>query len=129
MRLDGVTARGKRLGLAAAGAVLLSCAGGCGGRPSLYQRLQRDQFDVTTRAVVEAGERREMKAAPYLVDRLEHESPSVRMGAIGSLRRITGQDLAYSWYGPEPERREAVKRWRQWLQQQGLKPPGQPDGE
>ena len=127
MRTDEATRR-RRPGrprvaviLAVAGAI---CLAGCGGRPlSLYEGLQSGEHDVVARSAVKAGQQRDPESIPYLIDRLEDESPTVRVAAIGSLRRITGRDFGYSPLAGESRRREAVARWRQWLQA------GSPDGE
>lgn len=102
---------------------LAACAwlasAGCGNdgtaRLSLYQRLQSQRRDVRVAAIVQAGQQRDRRAVPFLVDRLEEDSTDVRMFTIESLRRITGRDFGFRAYADEPDRREAVAKWRRWL--------------
>jgi len=113
MRTNKATQLGVAVCLAA---VASACLIGCGQRPlSLYEGLQSGQHDVVARSAVKAGQQRDVGAVPYLIDRLEHESPAVRVAAIGSLRRITGRDFGYSPLSDPSHRRKAVRQWRQWL--------------
>lgn len=89
------------------------------GRPSLHRRLQSDAHDVRAAAVVEAGSRGDRKAVPYLVDRLEDDQADIRLFAIQALRQMTEENFGYRSYGNELARREAVRRWRQWLDGHG----------
>jgi hypothetical protein len=67
-------------------------------------------------AVVEVGQKKDPKALPFLVDRLTDSEPEVRMFAIVSLHKITGQTLGYRHYDPATVRAAAVGRWRSWLE-------------
>lgn len=100
-----------------AAAMLL--AAGCASKPGeqgLYQRLQSNEEGVLAQAVVEAGCRADDQAVPYLIDALEHDAADVRLFAIASLRRITGQDLGYRHWAQPEDRQAAVQRWRMWRQ-------------
>ena len=44
---------------------------------------------------------------------------SVRVTSVRSLRDMTGQDFGFVAYADEPERREAVAKWRAWYQKKG----------
>jgi hypothetical protein len=98
-----------------AAVMLAAITAGCGQRPGgLYQRLQSHQESELAQAAVDAGAANDRQAVPYLIEALEHEAADVRLFAITSLRRITGQDLGYRpWASPE-ERQAAIQRWRQW---------------
>ena len=82
---------------------------------TLYQQLQDENPQVRFRAVKQAGQRKDQKAVPYLVDRLTDPERSVRFFAIIALEKITNQTMGYSHYAPAADRAEAVERWRQWL--------------
>jgi len=99
--------------LSAAGCVPKSSS-----QASLYQRLQSGQSNVLAEAIVQAGQDREMGAAPYLVNSLEHDEAGIRLLAIESLRRITGLDYGFRSYASQDNRRLAVEEWRQWLVRQ-----------
>jgi HEAT repeat protein len=66
-------------------------------------------------AIVEAAKRDDEKALSYLIDRLTDKNRSVRLYAIMSLERITGETMGYRHYDPPEKRKKAVDRWRQWL--------------
>ena len=53
-----------------------------------------------------------------LVEALGHDDAAVRMFAIESLRRVTGETLGYRAYDPPEARSEAAARWRAWLNAQ-----------
>ncbi len=93
-------------------------ASGCGGifspKPSMYQQLQSDQTEDRIDGIRAAGESRDPKAVPLLIDRLEDDDPGVRLFAIQALQRITGKTLGYQYFAAEHDRCEAVARWRHW---------------
>ena len=64
---------------------------------------------------------------PHLVDRLSDTAPEVRMTAIVSLERLTGQRMDYSPYASPADRQEAIDRWRQRLRQTTLPAPKAPE--
>jgi hypothetical protein len=105
-----------RYALMVIGVGLAGCSTAGSGREGLYTRLQSDDDQVRIEAVVEAGRTGDRGAVPYLVELLGDESPAMRLFAIESLRRITGRDLGYRPYADEAARREAIGRWRQWLE-------------
>jgi len=107
--------RWDRYALVAIGVGLAGCAPAGLGRESLYTRLQSEDHQVRIQAVVEAGRTGDRGAVPYLVELLG-DAPAVRLFAIESLRRITGRDFGYRSYADEASRREAIGRWRRWLE-------------
>ena len=96
-------------------------AGGCW-RPgkSLYDRLQDEDPNVRLEAVVEAGKTKDVKALPYLVDRLTDTEEEIVAFAAYALRLITGKDLGPRICGSPRERREAADKWRKLLREMGL---------
>lgn len=100
---------------------------GCGPpQAGLYTKLQAEDPAVRLEGVIEAGQSQDPQAVPYLVDRLTDSEQDVRLFAILALERITGQTLGYRHYAPLPERLEAVRRWREWLEKQAHPAQSQP---
>ncbi len=98
-------------------ALCLGACGACGPRErQLSQRLTDDNPDVRRQAVVEAGQTLDEQAVPRLVDCLEDPEIDVRFFAILALERITGETMGYKYYDNPCSRRQAVTRWRQWLE-------------
>ena len=73
-------------------------------------------------AIVDAAERDDDQTLAELVHALSDRDPAVRLFAIQSLERRTGQTLGYRYYGPEDERRLASLRWGAWLHERGIEP-------
>ena len=46
-----------------------------------------------------------------LVEQLDSDDPAVRLYAILTLERLTGQTLGYRYEAPEADREAAVERW------------------
>ncbi len=105
-----------RYALVAIGVGLAGCWPAGLGRESLYARLQSADEPVRIEAVIEAGRTGDRGAVAYLVELLADEAAAVRLFAIESLRRITGQDFGYRSYADDAARREAIGRWRRWLE-------------
>ena len=99
--------------------MLVLAAAACGGcepaAPSLYSRLQDESPSVRVDAIIEAAKQKDDKAIAYLVDRLTDKDRSVRLYAIMSLKKMTGQTMGYLHYDPPERRNGAVARWRHWL--------------
>ena len=97
---------------------VLATAAGCS-QPSaeLYSQFQSGDPAQRVAAIVQAGERKDPSAVPYLVDRLTDPQRDVRFFAIVSLEKITGQRMGYQEWASPQERQQAVGRWRQWLEQ------------
>jgi hypothetical protein len=68
-------------------------------------------------------------AIPQLIERLEDDDVSVRMMADRSLRDMTGRDFGYVAHAPEPERRQTVRRWREWWDSEGRTGAASPAGQ
>lgn len=50
-----------------------------------------------------------------LVEMLESDDPASRFVAVESLRRLTGESMAYDPSGPLGERAAAIDRWVTWV--------------
>lgn len=94
------------------------CLVGCSPQstgPTLYQRLQDANPEVRVQAMMEAADRKDSKALPYIVENLGSDDGDVRLFAGMTLQKITGQTMGYNFYAPRAERDAAIGRWRQWL--------------
>jgi len=66
-----------------------------------------------------------MGAVPGLIEMLDADAPGLRLVAIESLERLTGERLGYEYHAPESERAEAVDRWVAWYGAGGSGTPGE----
>ncbi len=97
---------------------------------NLYKRFEDQDPGVRLAAVVDAGNRKDPNAAPYLVDRLGDSETEVRFFAALALEKITGQTMGYRYYEPADRREEAIGRWRVWLKARAAtQPASQPATE
>ena len=64
-------------------------------------------------AIRAAGESRDAKNIPALVEQLDSDDPAVRVFAINALERITGERLGYNPYSDDVARRVAIDAWAQ----------------
>jgi hypothetical protein len=53
------------------------------------------------------------------VKSLESDDPAVRFYAIRGLQDLTGETFGYIWYADDPNRRDALEKWRHWLDVNG----------
>jgi len=65
-------------------------------------------------AIVDAAETDDPPLAE-LVHALSDDDPAVRLFAIQSLQRRTGQTLDYRYYESDEKRQPAINRWHVWL--------------
>ena len=65
-------------------------------------------------AAVDAAAEGDHTAVPDLIGLLDSDDSLVRMVAIRSLERLTGQTLGYDHAAPEWRRDEAIERWVAW---------------
>ena len=93
---------------------------GCESAPSMAAGLQSDNPAERIEACIGAARRRDSSTLPLLVERLEDPASDVRFFAIAALKRMTGQTFGYRYFDKEPERRTAVRRWRQWLKAEAV---------
>jgi len=111
------------------GLLAVCCLGGCQG-PSANPARQFRSENPSERAAacVKAARLEDEAVLPLLVERLEDESEEVRLCAIQSLQRLTGQSLGYKHYQRRTQRQEAVQRWRDWLRQRAASAPAADPG-
>lgn len=67
-------------------------------------------------AIKQAVDRKDSRALPALVERLEDEDEAVRFYAILALEKMTGTRLGYEYWADSAERAAAVNRWRRRLE-------------
>ena len=104
-----------------------ACLAGCG--PSgkgLYPMFQDEDPSVRLQAILRAGDGKDPKVLPYLIDRLTDSESEVRFFAAVALKRLTGKEMGYKSYGPSGRRAEAVRRWRDWLRRRKQTPTTRP---
>ena len=71
-------------------------------------------------AIKQAVDSKDTTAISRLVDCLQNEDESVRFYAVAALRRITGTDRGYDYKDSPQLRQAAVKRWRDFLDPNGV---------
>lgn len=80
-----------------------------------------DSNDPTGRieAMLETAATGDTSKVPELIAALDSDDGAVRLTAIRTLERLTGQTLGYDHAAPERERREATDRWVEWYEKGG----------
>jgi hypothetical protein len=100
------------------------CLGGCQSHSgNLARQFRSDNPSERAAACVKAARLEDKAVLALLVERLEDVSEEVRLCAIQSLQRLTGQSLGYKHYQRRQQRQEAVARWRDWLRQRAASEP------
>jgi hypothetical protein len=51
----------------------------------------------------------------HIVEQLDSDDPAVRLVAIDTLERLTGETFGYRADDPAPDRRAAIRRWTEHL--------------
>ncbi|MGE3818145.1 MAG: HEAT repeat domain-containing protein [Isosphaeraceae bacterium] len=97
-------------------AILLTTTGcaGCSIAPKSFRQMNHPASIMRARAVGLADGLPTEQSIPTLIEHLRDPDPVVRMAASEELKRQTGQSLGFIPWGTEPEREEAVNRWRSW---------------
>lgn len=90
-------------------------AGGCAKPDHFQANFQSENAGDRILAIRQAGEAKDRKAVPQIVDRLDDEDDGVRFFAILALERITGTRLGFDYAAPHPARYAAVARWRDYV--------------
>lgn len=101
-------------GLAWAAAVTLTS--GCG--MTLRSDIHDPDPAAKIPALVHAANRPTGEELRALVKALDHDDAAVRLFAIESLQRATGESHGFRPYDAEADRERAVARWRAWLDDQ-----------
>jgi len=112
----------------------LAAVVGCAGEARQLRQLRSPVSQERFQAVRWLGEHGSRASLAALVDALEDRDGGVRWAAIEALRDRTGETLDYHAGDPEARRRQAVARWRQWLQEEGItseadQQPSKPKGQ
>jgi hypothetical protein len=68
--------------------------------------------------LAEVGQQEDRARIPEVVALLDSADPGIRMFAIRTLERLTGETLGYDYAAAEHERAEAVDRWVRWVAEQ-----------
>lgn len=76
--------------------------------------LDSPESAARIRAMRNAAQADDESAVPRLIASLDSDDSAVRLFAIGSLQRITGERRGYDPFAPESERKLAVQEWREW---------------
>jgi len=95
-----------------AGSILCGVCVSCVGQPPAIASDNPDKLIPAIKAGVVAHDKR---IIPYLVQDLQSNDGAIRFYAIDGLRRLTGQDLGYVYYGDADQRKAACERWQRWL--------------
>lgn len=92
--------------------------GACAQNPSDL-RVQLESFDPAQRAqaAVTIADRGDDSLVPALVDRLDDEDAAVRFYVTLALERLTSTRLGYNYAAPPEQRRQAIERWRAYVEQ------------
>ena len=106
--------------------VLSALSWGTGGctEPTGPRTVANEDLTIKVPAIKEAARDRDKTAVAQLVTDLESDDPALRMYAIRGLHEITGQDFGYEFFADVEQRRPAVMKWRQWLEQRQGRAPG-----
>jgi HEAT repeat protein len=54
----------------------------------------------------------DQQAVKQIIESLDSDDPAVRLLAISTLERLTGETYGYRQYDPPLQRREAIDRWK-----------------
>lgn len=87
---------------------------GC--RASLPADFEAPDAGSRIRAVIARAKEPSREDLRGMVDSLGSDDPALRTLAIAALDRTAGDRFGYDPWAPEGERREAIGRWRQWLE-------------
>ncbi|MCX5658246.1 MAG: HEAT repeat domain-containing protein [Planctomycetota bacterium] len=101
-----------RISSASALALAIILLPGCG--PRAHEGgMHSDNPAAKLYAIRHAGEARDARAVPDLVEQLDSDDPAVRMLSIHALEQIAGTRMGYNPYASAQERKPAVEAWTQ----------------
>lgn len=101
--------------------VLAAIASGCS-QPTMRASFKDATPSERTLAAANAARDRDEASIPHLIAMLDSEDPAQRMVAGDALERITGETQGFFFADPEPKRREAIGRWREWYLERAGRP-------
>jgi len=88
--------------------------------PALLRALQDNDREIWSRALDVLAATGDERSIPVLIDLIAAYEYPLSGEAYRVLSRLTGQSFGYSSLTPSiQERAEAIRRWRQWWQEQG----------
>jgi HEAT repeat protein len=93
-------------------ALALTLAGCSSPKPDLASPLSSLRIQAASEAALNADRTK----VSELIDLLQSDDPAVRLVAIRSLEKLTGQTLGYRHFDAEPVRRSAIQSWVDWYQ-------------
>jgi hypothetical protein len=96
---------------------LAVAAGGCSKDTPLPSDVDSPYLAGKIPAIKRGVERMDPAVARQLVRDLNSADPAVRFFAIEGLRRMTDQTFGYVYYADDDQRKPAVQRWRQWMEE------------
>ena len=106
--------------------VALWAPAGCGGLPEREIGFRSADPEGRIEALRRAADRGDRSAIPDLIALLDADESGQRMLAQQALLRMVGTDFGYDYAAPEPERRAASRRWRDWWRSQPPEGPAAP---
>lgn len=86
--------------------------------PTGPRTIANPDSTVKIQAIKRAAEEKDRAQTAEMVASLESDDPAVRLYAIQGLQRLCGQDFGYRFYAEPEQRRPAVEKWKQWLNDQ-----------
>lgn len=98
-------------------AAIVGLIGGCASGVTQRERMQSANAFDRADAAVQSAKAGDKLAVHTLVGLLEDRDGGVRLYAINALERLCGTTMGYRHYAGEPEREEAVRRWRDALRE------------
>ena len=101
--------------------IVVTCAAAWGcHEPTGPRTVNNEDLAVKIPAIKEAAAKKDLSAAPQLVQDLESDDAAVRLFAIMGLREMNGgEELGYVYYADHEQRKPAVAKWRRWLTGRG----------
>jgi hypothetical protein len=96
--------------------LLLAAASCAAPRPPLI--VTDPDPSVKIPAIQKAVRENDRSAVPQLIKDLASDDPAVRLYANRALEQLTGKSFGYRYFADEDQRDAAVKKWRQWFDDQ-----------
>ena len=81
-------------------------------KPDFDSSFPQDRFA----AIVQARQANDSSAVEPLIGQLASDDPLVRLAAADTLRAITGQNHDFNPAADRQERRDGIKRWVDWFE-------------
>ncbi|MHC4663210.1 MAG: tetratricopeptide repeat protein [Planctomycetota bacterium] len=86
------------------------------GRPQeLIKILEEAEPQLAMAAAIHLGERGILVGLPILIEALDSEHEEIRALILNKLREFTGQDFGGTPYDPPDTRKQWIKKWKKWM--------------